>query len=166
MIRRVESVSNASRAMSYMSRVLRKYSYGTSGSAGIFVSVFGSRVRMSSLEAASGVLSPVRQRLDRDKECPCRGPSGEGVARGVKQDLEALPGLESGATSGRKAQEPRFMDFVLGAQHLDAIVQGVDLGGQRMPAGCPGAPKIMGLANLSRRNTKCEGGSSVKQGGG
>ena len=58
------------------------------------------------LEASRRVLSPVSERLDRDEECPRRRPRGESVTGSVEQDMEPLPGLESGSLPGREAQEP------------------------------------------------------------
>ena len=99
------------------------------------------------LEPPGGVLSPVRQCLDRDKECPGDCPSGESVAGGVDQDLEPLPGLESGSFPGREPQEPGSEDLVFTAQLFHLLMEEVNIGGQRPPSGRSCAPEVVGLAH-------------------
>ena len=104
------------------------------------------------LEAAGGVLSPVLQCLDRDKERPCRGTGGESLARCVEQDLESQPGPESGSLPGREPQEPGSEDLVFTAQLFHLLVEEVNLGGQRSPCGCSSAPEVVGLTNQARND--------------
>ena len=82
------------------------------------------------LEPAGGVLSPVGERLDRNKErSGCRSRRKR-VTRRVKQNLEPLPGFESGTFPGRKAQEPGSQDLVFTLKLRQLLVEKVDLGGQ------------------------------------
>ncbi len=107
---------------------------------------------MTAIQAENGLLSVFAARLiirhdsHRASHCDLGGALAR-VARRVKQDLEPLPGPESGSIPGREAQEPRSQDLVFRAQLRQLLVEKVDLGGQWPLADCTDSLEVVGLAD-------------------
>ena len=98
-------------------------------------------------DPAFDIGEPVENGLRRDDEGAGRGLDRHAMAGSVGEDRQAVLRPEVRPPMRVDLSEAPAQEFVLGAELIEALVQMVDLGGQRSSTTNAGTPGIVGLTD-------------------